>query len=182
MFFQDFGLLAYGPDGEELWRMPLGPFNNPFGHGASPILSGDTLLMNCDQDTNSFLLAIDKNTGRIRWRTERAPCSAGLRNACRLPGSRRHATGDCRGILSFVRLRSEDRQGNLVHSPPSVADQTDSYRRWRYCLFSTWAGESEPGEQEKVPAFEEALAKLDKNQDGKLGKDEMVDPKARCPF
>jgi hypothetical protein len=28
VFFQDFGLLAYGPDGQELWRMPLGPFNN----------------------------------------------------------------------------------------------------------------------------------------------------------
>ena len=38
-FFQDFGLLAYGPDGNELWRMALGPFNNPFGHGSSPILS-----------------------------------------------------------------------------------------------------------------------------------------------
>ena len=38
VFFADFGLLAYGPDGNELWRMPLGPFNNPFGHGASPIV------------------------------------------------------------------------------------------------------------------------------------------------
>ena len=27
-FFQDFGLLAYGPDGQERWRMPRGPFNN----------------------------------------------------------------------------------------------------------------------------------------------------------
>ena len=34
-FFTDFGLVSYGPDGEERWRMPLGPFNNPFGMGAS---------------------------------------------------------------------------------------------------------------------------------------------------
>ena len=61
VFFQDFGLLAYGPDGKELWRMPLGPFNNPFGHGASPILAGNTLLMNIDQDTGSYLLAVEKN-------------------------------------------------------------------------------------------------------------------------
>jgi hypothetical protein len=43
VFFQDFGILAYGPDGNELWRMPLGPFNNPFGHGASPILAGRSI-------------------------------------------------------------------------------------------------------------------------------------------
>src|SRR5207249_377459 len=47
VFFADFGLLAYGPDGNEMWRIPLGPFSNPFGHGASPILAGATLLMNC---------------------------------------------------------------------------------------------------------------------------------------
>src|SRR5437764_1394170 len=70
-FFQDFGLLAYGPDGNELWRIPLGPFLNPFGHGASPILTGNMLLMNCDQDVNSFLLAVEKNTGRVIWRTPR---------------------------------------------------------------------------------------------------------------
>ena len=71
VFFQDFGLLAYGPDGNEMWSMPLGPFNNPFGHGASPILAGNVLLMNLDQDTNSFLLALDKTTGKVIWRTER---------------------------------------------------------------------------------------------------------------
>ena len=38
------------------------------------------------------------------------------------------------------------------------------------------------GEQENVPSFEEALARLDKNKDGKLGKDEIVDPKARARF
>ena len=76
-FFADFGLLAYGPDGNELWCMPLGPFNNPFGHGASPILAGGTLLMNCDQDTNSFLIAVDKNSGRVLWRTERPHAQRG---------------------------------------------------------------------------------------------------------
>ena len=36
-FFTDFGLISHGPDGEERWRLPLGPFNNPFGLGASPV-------------------------------------------------------------------------------------------------------------------------------------------------
>ena len=77
VFFQDFGLLASGLDGNELWRMPLGPFNNPFGHGASPVLAGDTLLMVCDQDTGSFLLAVDKQSSRVLWRTERPHAQRG---------------------------------------------------------------------------------------------------------
>src|ERR1022692_427412 len=42
-FFTDFGLVSYGPDGNERWRMPLGPFNTPMGMSASPVLVGDTL-------------------------------------------------------------------------------------------------------------------------------------------
>ena len=88
VFFQDFGLLAYGPDGNELWRMPLGPFNNPFGHGASPILTGDTLLMVCDQDTNSFLLAIDKKKRASPLADRASARAARLRDPDPLPASR----------------------------------------------------------------------------------------------
>ena len=48
--------------------------------------------------------------------------------------------------------------------------------------FLTWSGESEPGEQENVPPFQEALAQLDTNKDGKLSKDEIVDPKVKGRF
>lgn len=82
VFFQDYGLAAYGPDGNELWKMPLGPFNNPFGRGSSPILTGNTLLMNIDQDTDSYLLAIDKMTGKIRWKTAVRTRSEGTRRLC----------------------------------------------------------------------------------------------------
>ncbi|HXJ41677.1 MAG TPA: PQQ-binding-like beta-propeller repeat protein, partial [Bryobacteraceae bacterium] len=49
VFFGDFGLLAYGPDGNERWRLPLGPFNNVNGHGSSPILANGRLVLICDQ-------------------------------------------------------------------------------------------------------------------------------------
>jgi outer membrane protein assembly factor BamB len=182
VFFQDFGLLAYGPDGGELWRVPLGPFNNPFGHGASPILAGDTLLMNCDQDTNSFLLAIDKNTGRTRWRAERAHAQRGYAT----PVLYRASDGTQQVIVAgSYRLSGYDlRTGKEIwyirrlpwQIKPTPVVTGD------IVFFSTWASESEPGEQENVSSFEEALAKLDKNKDGKLGKDEIVDPKAKARF
>ena len=40
VFFAELGLIAYGPDGEERWRVPLGPFTSFYGMGASPVLVG----------------------------------------------------------------------------------------------------------------------------------------------
>ena len=181
-FFQDFGLLAYGPDGNELWRMPLGPFNNPFGHGSSPILAGNTLLMNIDQDTKSFLLAIDKATGRVLWRTERPHAQRGYATPI-LYRTREGAThvvvaGSYR--LSGYDLRTGKEVWWIKRLPwqikptPIIADHV--------VYFITYSGESDPGEQENVPPFAEALAKLDGNKDGKLSKDEIADPRAKARF
>lgn len=70
-FFQETGLVAYDSHGEERWRLPLGPFRNFYSVAASPILAGDTLLLVCDQNSGSFLLAVDKSTGQQLWRQER---------------------------------------------------------------------------------------------------------------
>jgi outer membrane protein assembly factor BamB len=48
--------------------------------------------------------------------------------------------------------------------------------------FVTYSGESDPGAQDKVPSFDEALATLDLNKDGKLSKDEITDPNAKSRF
>jgi outer membrane protein assembly factor BamB len=182
VFFQDFGLLAYGPDGKELWRMPLGPFNNPFGHGASPILAGDTLLMNIDQDTGSYLLAVEKNSGRVLWRTERPFAQRGYAT----PVLYRDPDGVLQVLVAgSYRLSGYDvRSGREIwwvrHLPwqikptPVVAGNE--------VFFITYSGESDPGAQAKVPSFKEALAKLDRNGDGRLSKDEITDPGARNRF
>jgi len=71
VFFGDFGLLAYSRNGDELWRVPLGPFNNVNGYGSSPILFKDSVILVCDNDDDAYLLAVDKKTGRVRWKTPR---------------------------------------------------------------------------------------------------------------
>jgi hypothetical protein len=177
VFFQDFGLLAYGPDGNERWRMALGPFNNPFGHGASPIVAGDTLLMNIDQDAGSFLLALDKNTGKVRWRTERPLAQRGYatpvlyRAQVLVAGSYRLTGYDLKTGKELWYIRRLPWQ---IKPTPVVAGDV--------VYFSTWAGESEPGQQENIPSFADALAKLDTNKDGKLSKDEVIDPRAKDRF
>ena len=71
VFFADYGLLSYDKEGKELWRTPLGPFNNVNGHGSSPIVHADLVILVCDQDSGSYIIALDKNTGKTRWRVER---------------------------------------------------------------------------------------------------------------
>jgi len=71
VFFPDFGLVSYGPEGEERWQFKLGPFHNFYGISASPIVHGNTLVQVCDQRSGSFVIALDKDNGRIRWRKER---------------------------------------------------------------------------------------------------------------
>jgi len=70
-FFPELGLVAFDEDGDEQWVHPLGPFVNYYGMSSSPILAGDTLLLLCDQQQGSFLLAVDPETGKQRWKVER---------------------------------------------------------------------------------------------------------------
>lgn len=72
VFFAELGLVSYGPDGNERWRLAMGPFHSFYGMGASPILAGSTLLMVCDQRGSPFLAAVDARTGKLRWKTDRA--------------------------------------------------------------------------------------------------------------
>ena len=70
-FFAELGLISYGPDGKERWRVPLGPFNSFYGMGGSPVLAGNTLVMVCDQRTDSFIIAVDARNGKELWRKTR---------------------------------------------------------------------------------------------------------------
>ena len=78
VFFGDFGLLSYGPDGNERWRVPLGPFDNWMGMAASPIVAGDKVVLVCDQDSGSFMVAIDRDSGDVVWKTERPEYTRGF--------------------------------------------------------------------------------------------------------
>lgn len=61
--------------GKPAWQRHLGreiaPFDVPWGHTSSPVLHGDLLILLCDHPGASYLLALDKTTGKERWKTDR---------------------------------------------------------------------------------------------------------------
>ncbi|MBC7816646.1 MAG: PQQ-binding-like beta-propeller repeat protein [Planctomycetaceae bacterium] len=70
--FGSCGLFCYDRDGNELWKVPMGPFKNEFGAGSSPQIVDDRVIVCQDHDTDSFLAAYDKRSGSVLWRTDRA--------------------------------------------------------------------------------------------------------------
>lgn len=67
------GLFAYTTDGEKLWQVDLGDMTtrSGFGEGSSPALDGDTLVVNWDHEGDSFIVALNANTGKEIWRSAR---------------------------------------------------------------------------------------------------------------
>ena len=59
-------------------RARQGPFLNQYGMTASPTVVANKLILVCDQDKGSFVLALDKDTGEIVWRTERPEAAYGF--------------------------------------------------------------------------------------------------------
>lgn len=72
-------LVALTVDGAEVWSRHLGRENGPFdinwGHASSPALHGDLLVLPCLHERTSYVLAVDRRTGRDRWK---APRPAGV--------------------------------------------------------------------------------------------------------
>ncbi len=182
VFFTDYGLISYGPDGEDKWNLPLGPFNNPMGQSATPVLVGDTLLCPLDQESGSYFIGVNKNTGKIKWRVDRPDFTRGFATPVIWKPKGGKAQVLLAGSYKLVAYDVESgKQEWFVAGltwqlkPTPVMDDENIY-------VLGWAGEADPGQQEKVEGFEEIAAKIDKNMDGKLQKDEFEDEKMRKKF
>ena len=74
VFFGSIGLIAaLDMKGQVLWKKDVGAYNGPqeFAPAASPILHGERLYVLNDNTHESFLVALDKKTGRAIWRVQR---------------------------------------------------------------------------------------------------------------
>jgi len=58
-------------EGKELWRMSPGTFSSVHGFCSSPLLWKDLVIFNGDQDADAWIVALEKETGKERWRADR---------------------------------------------------------------------------------------------------------------
>lgn len=101
-------LLALDRNGRDVWRRDLGPYVGIHGSGSSPIIVGDLVVLANEQADpaalpfvyfgpnapkvagKSFLIAVDRKTGRTRWKIDRKSSQAAYSTPCvyRTPGGR----------------------------------------------------------------------------------------------
>jgi outer membrane protein assembly factor BamB len=147
--------------------------------GASPIVVGDLVVLVCDQTTGSFIVAVDRHDGRIRWRVERPEATSGHSTPVVLepgggppellvPGSFFLTSYDLTsgrklwwtGGLAFEMKATPVHDGSVVYiSGTAAASFEDSYGR-------------------NIPAFEEVRS-ADRDEDGRFSRDELPDQLAR---
>ena len=78
-WFGSQGVYAYDMDGKFLWKVDLGrldfgAYDIPsyeWGSASSPIIWKDLVILQCDTQTDSFILALNANTGQTVWKTDR---------------------------------------------------------------------------------------------------------------
>jgi outer membrane protein assembly factor BamB len=181
VFFPDYGMLAYDANGKERWKMPLGPFNNIYGMGASPVIVGDLVVLACDQSTGSYLLAVDKRTGQQKWKTMRPEAKSGHST----PILWRAADGKDEILLpgSFLLTGYDPQTGAKkwwvrglsfeMKSTPVISDGV---------LFINGYGapDNDPGRTVNVPPADEVWKTADANGDGLMQKSEF--PKYSAAF
>jgi len=176
VFFPDFGMLAYDLQGNELWRLPVGPFNNLYGMGASPILADDGVVLVCDQNIGSYILAADKMSGKVIWKTKRREAKSGHST----PILYHPEGGELQVVVpgSFLLTSYSAKTGEKLwwvgglsfemKSTPAVLDDVLFINGYATPL-------NQPENLVKIPTFKEALSKYDSNGNDLLTKEELPD-------
>ncbi len=78
-WFGSQGVYAFDVNGKPLWsvdlgRIDAGAYDIPtfeWGSASSPIIWKDLVILQCDTQTDSFIVALNANTGETVWKTDR---------------------------------------------------------------------------------------------------------------
>jgi outer membrane protein assembly factor BamB len=101
-------IVALDPDGSVAWQRHLGkeyaPFDVQWGHGSSPVVYNDMLILLCDHPSSSYLLALDARSGKERWKADRGKGRSSYSTPLIVPGK----SGDEVIVNSSERLDAYD--------------------------------------------------------------------------
>lgn len=178
VYFGAFGLVTYDFDGKELWRKPLSIPVTQHGAGTSPVLAGDLLILNSDQDVDSHLLAVNKRDGRTVWRTERPGFHRGFATPLLWPIEKPEQI-IVPGTLRLVAYNLSDgtERWSVRGFPNEMVSSPVAGNGLIYI-----AGWTHGSGVSRMPAFDKLLEQGDANQDGQLTRNESPGGPAKQHF
>lgn len=170
-YFGSVGLICYDLEGKQLWHYPLpvAESGGGFGTGTSPIIAGNTVILNRDQNENSFLLAVDLRTGKKVWQTARPEAGGSFGT----PVIWKNSNVEQIITPGSIRLQGYDlntgRERWMVEGVAAFACTTPVISD-DILLFAAWT----PGKSDSPwPSWQSFLEKNDKNKDGSIALDEF---------
>lgn len=184
VFFPDYGMIAYQTDGTEKWRQPLGPFNNLYGMGASPIVVEGRVILVCDQNLDSFVIAFDCATGDIVWKTPREEATSGhCSPIVWRPGPDQPAQILVAGSFHFTSYDVATGKRNWWVGGLSFEMKSTPVVRGDTAYINGFGSPQNQLDQSfQVALFADVVADKDANSDGILSMDEMPDALAKNFF
>ena len=167
-YFASCGMFCFDHEGNQVWHHEL-PCSKRFnGSGTSPILAGDHLILNRDDDRENYLLALDAKTGEMIWNS---------------PHSGRGGFGEATPVVWNKQV--------VVHRTNEVSayQLEDGKRVWSLPLNTTaastpvvegdalyvaaWNNSGEASQKASLPPYAKIIKQADKDGDGELNRSEM---------
>ena len=172
-FFGSCGLHCYDHSGKLLWKKPMGPFVNDFGASSSPLLVGDKLILCQDHDVDSFLMAIDKKSGDILWKTDRSefPRNASSPALWLNEGRPQLVVAATLRVVGYDLNDGKEAWtvrgiSRAVSCTPTVGDDGNLY-------LAGWAAGGDAGEPIRIEPFGDVVGLRDANKNGTLEEQEL---------
>jgi outer membrane protein assembly factor BamB len=170
VYFGSHGLTAYGFDGATIWDKPLPAPVTQHGASSSPILAGGKLILACDQDVGSYLLALDPRTGATIWRAERPEFRRSFSTPLAFPPERPTQlvlAGTLRLVAYDLESGREEWRTGGIPNELCATPVTDG----NLIFAGGWTmGSGVP----RMPLFDDVLASLDKDHDGRISRAEAT--------
>lgn len=111
VWFGSAGLFCYDMDGHELWKRDLGIQKHIWGYGSSPVIHGDLCYLNFGPGERSFMIAVDRKTGKTVWQHDEPINTQGTSDA-------KFASADYYGSWSTPIFRTLDGRDQLIITFP----------------------------------------------------------------
>jgi len=173
VYFGSCGLLCYDFAGKQRWTVPLPIPEMGFGSGTSPIVSGELVILNRDEQNDPHLLAVDRHTGKTVWKQPQPPKSEF--------GATSYSTPTVWGEQLVIH-----RMGEIV-----AYDAADGARVWwinavtqgastpvvadNVLYFGAWSNFGEPDLRVELPNFQMLVNNMTKDGNLQISKSEFPD-------
>lgn len=170
-FFGSCGLICYDMAGKMQWKYSMPCNRAQYGSATSPVIAGDKLILINDIGRNRYLLALDKYTGNVIWKT-------GFQTF-NVP----NLGGDATPVI-YKDIIIVHRVGELA-----AYSATDGSRLWNYQLLTQgsstpiiaddkvvaacWSNSTEEQQRVQLPDFDNLLQKNDSDKNKKISRKEF---------